>query len=96
MNLIPITMHASDESFSLDLATATIVKGIFDCARDFEKQAATLRDGAVGDDQVLSELDKLIAAYQAVVTCVLEFSIQSPRYGVLKDMQEDGGFVITL
>jgi hypothetical protein len=80
-------------SLNLDLASATkqIVNSIHSYARDFDRSACTLRSGVTpppGNDTT-EQADRLIAAYQALVTCVLTFSVQSPRYGILCDRQED-------
>lgn len=87
-------------SSGLDLGGAVkrTVEDVYDCIGDFEASAAALRQKAVtghGPEAAL-QLERLIEAYQAVATSVLHFSIHSPRYGLLKDGQEDGSFVVML
>ncbi|KAK0641248.1 isoprenoid synthase domain-containing protein [Cercophora newfieldiana] len=91
-NLIPIMMQTHD----LDLASATseVLTSLQSHVRDFDRSASALRSGAGRD--TAKQVDKLIAAYQALVTCVLTFSVKSPRYGLLKDRRDDGSFLVTL
>jgi len=100
MNLIPITMAASNDPFNLASATSTVVDNIYAYARDFGHNGSILRARLGVTDmkgtRLLDEFEKLVSAYQAVATCVLTFSTQSPRYGVLKDKREDGGFLVPL
>lgn len=100
MSLIPITMAASNDPSNLASATTKVVDDIYAYARDFDHNASILRTRLrvtnMENNQPSNELDRPISAYQAVVTCVLTFSTQSLRYGVLKDRQDDGGFLVTL
>ena len=76
----------------------TVIQDIYTGIRDFDKSASSVRI-VVGLEEktgASEQLDKLVGAYQAVATTVLHFSIQSPRYGLLKDRQEDGSFVVDL
>ncbi|KAL2136446.1 hypothetical protein VTI74DRAFT_3679 [Chaetomium olivicolor] len=95
-NLIPITMR----SLGLDLEAAVnnVVQDIHSCIRDFEDSSSALQTTATREhgQDVASQLRLLIEAYQAIATTVLKFSVQSPRYGLLKDRQEDGSFLVTL
>ncbi|KAH6616928.1 isoprenoid synthase domain-containing protein [Chaetomium tenue] len=90
-NLIPITMRAS--KMNLESATQSLTKDIQDCVRDFESNVVILRRNSGMDEE---QLKRLVQAYQVVDTATLNFSIQSPRYGILKDRQTDGSFVVTL
>ncbi|KAH6842917.1 isoprenoid synthase domain-containing protein [Chaetomium sp. MPI-CAGE-AT-0009] len=90
-NLIPITMRALDSD--LESATQSLIQDIHNCVRDFDKNASVLQTNAVMEQE---QLRQLVEAYQAVDTAVLNFSINSPRYGLLKDKQEDGSFAVTL
>lgn len=110
MNLIPITMYAySENPTNLESAVRKIVTDIYAYAQDFNKNAQLLRecdvvrsatDGNIPVQVALERFDKLVDAYQAVVTGVLHFSIESPRYGILKDRLSEGeragGFLVTL
>ncbi|KAK4444665.1 isoprenoid synthase domain-containing protein [Podospora aff. communis PSN243] len=96
LNLIPIVM----QYHNLDLASAAshIIGLLRAHARDFDHGASAFRSGVAlqhGNDTA-EQADRLIGVYQSLVTCVLTFSIQSPRYGVLRDRQKDGSFRITL
>jgi hypothetical protein len=89
-------MRASNSD--LEGAVHTVIQDIYTSIRDFDQNASSVRM-VVGLEEktgALEQLDKLIGAYQAVATTVLHFSIQSPRYGLLKDRQEDGSFVVDL
>ncbi|KAM7195239.1 (-)-delta-cadinene synthase [Naviculisporaceae sp. PSN 640] len=108
MNLIPITMHASEDSSNLEAAVQKIVKDIYAYAEDFLQKKELLRmsnvvhsatDQGIPVPEALNEFDRLVAAYQAVVTGVLHSSMESPRYGILGDRlseEEGGGFLVTL
>jgi hypothetical protein len=89
-------MRASNSD--LEGAVHTVIQDIYTSIRDFDQNASNVRMvvGLEETTRVLEQLDKLIGAYQAVATTVLHFSIQSPRYGLLKDRQEDGSFVVDL
>ncbi|KAK0617423.1 isoprenoid synthase domain-containing protein [Immersiella caudata] len=96
LNLVAITM----QSHNLDLESATrqIINSFYSHAHDFDRSASTLRSRVtppVGNDNT-KQADRLIGAYQALVTCVLTFSVESPRYGIQCDRQEDQSFRITL
>lgn len=97
-NLIPITMRSL--GLSLEDATQNIVQDIYTCIRDFDNNASALQARVAAqqspNDNVGNQLARLIEAYQAIATTVLNFSIQSPRYGLLKDRQEDGSFMVAL
>ncbi|KAK0708309.1 isoprenoid synthase domain-containing protein [Lasiosphaeris hirsuta] len=96
LNLVPITMRALN--LNLDAATQVILNDLHSNIRDFEQNANVLRESTTSEheDAAVESLERLIGAYQALVTCVLHFSIKSPRYGILKDRQDDGSFVIAL
>lgn len=108
MNLIPITMHVSEDPSDLDAAVQKIIKDIYAYAKDFQQKKELLRvsdvihsakDQGIPIPKAVDDFDKLVAAYQAVVTGVLHFSMESPRYGILEDRlseEEGGGFLVTL
>jgi hypothetical protein len=87
-------------SLGVDLegAVQSIVKDIYARVDSFGHNAATLRERAAQEygPEVAAQLTRLIEAYQGIATTVLHFSMDSPRYGLLKDRQEDGSFVIVL
>jgi hypothetical protein len=94
-NLIPITMRALDTD--LKGAVGHIIKDIHQCIQDFDRNAAAVRLLAAEKyPDSLDQFDKMVGGYQAVATTVLNFSIQSPRYGLLKYRQPDGSFVVEL
>jgi hypothetical protein len=95
-NLIPITMQAAN--LDLEGASQSVVQDIYDCIREFDDNASALRAEvtAAHTPDAARNLGRLIEAYQAIATTVLNFSIQSPRYGLLKDRQGDGSFLVTL
>lgn len=84
-------MRALD--LDLESATQILTKDIHDCVKDFEDSALVLQTSG-GMEQ--GQLRRVVQAYQVVDTGTLNFSIQSLRYGILKDRQEDGSFVVTL
>ena len=82
-----------------DSATKKIVEDLFGHVQDFDRNAASLRQRTATtqyEDETARQVDRLIDAYQALVTCVLGFSIESPRYGISGCRLEDGSFVIAL
>lgn len=89
-------MRASD--LDLDGAVHNVIQDIYTSIQDFDQSASVLQTmvGLEEGTGGLEQLDKLIGAYQAIATTVLHFSIQSPRYGLLEDRQEDGSFVVDL
>ncbi|KAH6617911.1 isoprenoid synthase domain-containing protein [Chaetomium sp. MPI-SDFR-AT-0129] len=95
-NLIPIKMRA----LNMDLATTleSVVQDMHNLVRDFDRSASTIRKQLMlGEQHGLAEqFDRVVGAYQSIPTSTLGFSIQSPRYGMLKDKLEDGSFQVTL
>jgi hypothetical protein len=89
-------MRAS--SLDLEGAVKKVIQDIHTNIEEFNQIAlvAQILVGLKEETGAVEQIDKLIGAYQAIVTTVLHFSIQSPRYGVLKDRQEDGSFVVDL
>lgn len=89
-------MRASN--LDLEAAAQSTVQNIYDCIRDFDNNASSIRTTLATERHggVVDHLEQLIQAYQAIATTVLHFSIVSPRYGLLKDQQEDGSFRVTL
>ncbi|KAM7224053.1 Isoprenoid synthase domain containing protein [Rhypophila decipiens] len=99
MNLILITMYGSRDLNNLDAAVQKIVNDIHSHAAIFNRLARTSQFRRSPSQEAREQFDKMVAAYQAVVTAVLHFSIESPRYGILlKDRLPlaDGGFLVTL
>jgi hypothetical protein len=89
-------MRASNSD--LEGAVQEVLQDIYTSIRDFDQNASSAQT-VVGLEEktgVLEQLNKLVGAYQAVATTVLHFSIESPRYGLLKGRQEDGSFVVDL
>jgi hypothetical protein len=95
-NLIPIIMWESD--LDLERAVQQVVQDIYDCAREFDSHASSLQALVAKEHGagVADQLRRLIEAYQAIATSVLNFSVQSPRYGLLKDRRDDGSFLVDL
>ncbi|KAM7185975.1 Isoprenoid synthase domain containing protein [Rhypophila sp. PSN 637] len=96
MNLIPITMYGSRDPINLDAAVQKIVNDIHSHAAAFNRLAMTSQFRTCRSQEVREQFDKTVSAWQTVVTAVLHFSIESPRYGILKDRLPDGGFLVTL
>lgn len=96
MNLIPITMAAL--GVDLESAVRSTVEEIYRLSRDFDEISSKTRAtfSAKHEPEVTDQLRQLIQAYEAIVTGVLHFSIESPRYGMLKYRREDGSFVVEL
>ncbi|KAK4157057.1 isoprenoid synthase domain-containing protein [Chaetomidium leptoderma] len=95
-NLIPITMRALN--LNLEGATQSVMEDIYSSVQDFDNNASTLQRKVASEEApgIADQLGQLIEAYQAIATTVLHFSIQSPRYGLLKDRQEDGSVQLTM
>ncbi|KAK4127298.1 terpenoid synthase [Parathielavia appendiculata] len=95
-NLIPIIMRSLGSG--LEGATNSMVRDIYDCIKCFDSNASALQAmvTAEGRPDTAAQVKRLIEAYQSIATSVLNFSIHSPRYGLLKDMREDGSFVVVL
>ncbi|KAL2144271.1 hypothetical protein VTI28DRAFT_9408 [Corynascus sepedonium] len=95
-NLVPITMHA----LSLDLngATRSLVQDIHDSIRIFDENASSIRTKIKPEQgpKVAEQWRQLTESYQTIATTVLNFSAQSPRYGLSKYRQEDGSYLVTL
>ena len=77
----------------LEGAAQSLTKDIYRYVKDFDDNALALQTKAGVDKE---QLRRLVQVYQVVDTATLNFSLQSPRYGILKDRQEDGSFVVTL
>ncbi|KAK4232528.1 isoprenoid synthase domain-containing protein [Podospora fimiseda] len=94
-NLAPITMH--ELGLDLDGATKVVVKELEDCLRGFDEKAEVLQTKAAKESEEMGEMmRKLVESYRAIITGTLNFSICSPRYGVLKYRKEDGSFEVEL
>ena len=95
-NLIPITMRA--RNLDLESAAQSGIQDIYDCIRDFDDMASAIQTRLATEENAdtAHNFGRLVEAYQAIATTVLNFSIQSPRYGLLKDRQEDGSFSVIL
>ncbi|KAK0742321.1 hypothetical protein B0T21DRAFT_361116 [Apiosordaria backusii] len=96
MNLVPIAMN--DRGCDLAAAVRGIVQDFVGYNKEFEEQASLLRARAEEDygGEVGGMVEKTVEAYQAIVTGILQFSIQSPRYGIKEYEREDGSFAISL
>ncbi len=85
---------------NLDLKSAaqSIIQDIYDCIGDFGAKASAIQTRLATEENAdaAHNFGRLVEAYQAIATTVLNFSTQSPRYGLLKDKQEDGSFMVTL
>ena len=83
---------------SLESAAQSIIQDIYDCIRNFDDKASAIQTKVATEENAdaAHNFGRLVEAYQAIATTVLNFSIQSPRYGLLKDRQEDGSFLVTL
>ncbi|KAK4166354.1 (-)-delta-cadinene synthase [Cladorrhinum sp. PSN259] len=92
-NLVPVTMH--ELGVDLDGATKKVVQELDECLKDFDKKAVALQMKAE-DEGIRGMVRRLTEAYRAIITGTLNFSIDSPRYGVLKDQKEDGSFEVEL
>ncbi|KAK4134773.1 terpenoid synthase [Trichocladium antarcticum] len=95
-NLIPVTMRALGAS--LESATRSVIQDISDCIESFDKNALAIRAKAAMHHApgVENQILQLTKAYQALATTNLNFSIQTPRYGLLEGRQQDGSFVVGL
>jgi hypothetical protein len=84
-------------NLDLDAAAQSVVQDIYDCVSIFDGNATILRRTAHKEhgQEVADHLGTLIRAYQVIATTVLNFSVLSPRYGLLEDRQEDGSFLVT-
>lgn len=82
----------------LESAAQDVIQDIYDCIRDFDDMASAIQTRAATEENAdaAHSFARLVQAYQAIATTVLIFSIQSPRYGLLKDRQEDGSFSVIL
>ncbi|KAK4179408.1 isoprenoid synthase domain-containing protein [Triangularia setosa] len=96
MNLIPIAMH--DRNCNLEDAVRGLMDdfGYYGC--EFQAQASLLRARAEKEygGEIVGMVEKTIEAYEAIVTGILDFSVQSPRYGMKQYEREDGYFEIPL
>ncbi|KAL2162117.1 hypothetical protein VTH06DRAFT_7902 [Thermothelomyces fergusii] len=95
-NLVPITMRALGTD--LEGATQALVQDIHSSIKDFDDNASALRSRIAPehDAGVAEQLRRLTESYQGYATAVLNFSIQSPRYGLSKYRQEDGSYAVPL
>ena len=85
-------------NLSLESAAQSVIQDMYDCIRDFDDKASTIQTKVAteGNADAAHNFGRLVEAYQAIATTVLSFSIQSPRYGLLKDRRGDGSFLVTL
>lgn len=87
-------------ALNMDLPTAleSVIQDMHKLVRDFDLSASKIRKRLVlaHPHGLAEQFDRVVGAYQSIPTSTLGFSIQSPRYGMLKDKQEDGSFQVTL
>jgi hypothetical protein len=83
---------------SLEDSTQSLIQDIYDCIRRFDSNASAIQAMVAKENgaDAVAQAQRLTEAYQAIATSVLNFSIHSPRYGLLKDRREDGSFVVEL
>lgn len=83
---------------SLESATRSVIQDISDCIESFDKNALAIRAKAAMHHEpgVENQILQLTKAYQTLATTNLNFSIQTPRYGLLEGRQQDGSFVVDL
>ncbi|KAK4643538.1 hypothetical protein QC761_0068880 [Podospora bellae-mahoneyi] len=96
MNLVSIAMH--DRNRDLAGAVGGILGDYGHWGCEFRNLATRFRARAKEEHggEVMEMVEKTIEAYEAVVTAILEFSVQSPRYGIKQYQREDGYFEIPL
>jgi hypothetical protein len=82
----------------LESATRGVIQDIYDSIESFDKNASAIQAKAAmrHEPGTTNQITRLIEAYQALATTNVIFSIQTPRYGLLKGKQEDGSFVVDL
>ncbi|KAK0672007.1 isoprenoid synthase domain-containing protein [Cercophora samala] len=95
-NLIPIAMH--DGNCDLAWTVKRLMDDYVYWGSEFRNIAARLRARVEEEygGEIMEMVEKTIEAYEAVVTGILEFSVQSPRYGMKQYEREDGYFEIPL
>ncbi|KAL2172130.1 hypothetical protein VTG60DRAFT_131 [Thermothelomyces hinnuleus] len=95
-NLVPVTMRALN--LDLEGATQALIQDIHSSINDFNDNASAIRSRIVPGQGfgVAEQLRRLTESYQAIATTVLNFSIQSPRYGLSNYRQEDGSYAVPL
>ncbi|KAI0124155.1 isoprenoid synthase domain-containing protein [Xylariales sp. AK1849] len=94
ISLVPITMNESKQS--LNEAVETTVKEFGACCNRFDEAAAKLRRKATEfDSTVQKETDRLIKCYETMQWGCYHWSMQTGRYGVTSDVQQDGSLIVT-
>ncbi len=85
-------------NLDLEGATQSVIQDIYKCIQEFDNNSSAIGAKVTieQDPNAASHFGRLIEAYQAIATTVLDFSVQSPRYGLLKDRQENGSFLVAL
>ncbi|KAK4190827.1 hypothetical protein QBC35DRAFT_529691 [Podospora australis] len=90
--LIPIIME--ERNYDLEAATHSVVQQIYAAIKYVDEQTAAYK--ARCEPDVAVKIDRLVEAYQTIITSTLHFCTSSPWYGLMSHRQEDGSFVITL
>jgi hypothetical protein len=95
MNLVVLTMEETGQS--LPAVVNTLTGELHQNGKNFDNAAASLREKAKAYSQsVQADVEKVIEAYQLIITSVYTWTCESPRYGMARYKQEDGSFVIPL
>lgn len=95
MNLVVLTMQETGKS--LDAVVKTLTDELYQNGRNFDQAAQALRAKAKAySPEVQAEADRLIEAYELIMTSVYTWTCESPRYNMAQYRQADRSFVIPL
>ncbi|KAI1212333.1 terpenoid synthase [Annulohypoxylon truncatum] len=97
LNLVPVMFKNCDpEKQTLDTVTHDIEITLRDSMKGFEDAAASLTEITSHDSQVSKDTQSFIKWCRYFITGVLQWSLESKRYGMAECLQEDGSLNIVL
>ncbi|KAI5864558.1 terpenoid synthase [Durotheca rogersii] len=96
-NLVPVMYkNCSPETQNLDTVTRQIEETLRGSMRGFETAAAALDAETAGDAKVNEDARRFVRWCRYFTTGVLQWSLESQRYGMAKCVREDGSLEIVL
>ncbi|KAI1452102.1 terpenoid synthase [Annulohypoxylon moriforme] len=97
LNLVPVMFKNCDPTKqTLDTVTQDIEVMLRDSMKGFEDAAASLTEMTSDDEQVSKDTQSFIKWSRYFITGVLQWSLESRRYGMAECLQEDGSLNIVL
>ncbi|KAL0933329.1 uncharacterized protein CTRU02_212292 [Colletotrichum truncatum] len=96
LSIVPVLLHSKSGIWTLDAVVHNIMTEIKSSMERFDSAAKELMEMAVGDVSLEVGADAFITYCRHLVTGVVIWSAQSPRYGMLNCTNNDGTISVQL